>query len=150
MEIREYKSADVKEVAQLFYDTVHSINAKDYTEEQLNVWATGYVDLENWDKSFLSHFTLVAFEDDTIVGFGDIDATGYLDRLFVHKDFQGRGVATAICDKLESIADIESIYTYASITATPFFRKRGYKIVKENQVNCQGILLTNYLMRKDV
>jgi len=30
-----------------FYNTVHSINAKDYTEEQLNVLATGSVDLEN-------------------------------------------------------------------------------------------------------
>lgn len=32
--------------------TVHCINAKDYTEEQLNAWATGKVDIQEWDSSF--------------------------------------------------------------------------------------------------
>ncbi|MBC5997650.1 GNAT family N-acetyltransferase [Romboutsia ilealis] len=39
MEIREYKTSDCNEIADLFYNTVHYINSKDYTEEQLNVWA---------------------------------------------------------------------------------------------------------------
>ena len=37
-------------------------------------------------------------------GFADMDADGYLDRLYVHKDYQGRGVATALCDALEQAA----------------------------------------------
>ena len=36
MELREYKPTDCEQMAQLFYNTVHSVNAKDYTEEQLN------------------------------------------------------------------------------------------------------------------
>lgn len=48
---------------------------------------TGSVELGEWNKSFLEHFTIVAFENDVIVGFGDIDNTGYLDRLLVHKDY---------------------------------------------------------------
>ena len=32
-------------------------------------------------------------------GFADMDADGYLDRLYVHKDYQGRGVATAQANK---------------------------------------------------
>ena len=46
MLIREYQSSDCKELAELFYDTVHRVNARDYTKEQLDVWATGQVDLE--------------------------------------------------------------------------------------------------------
>ena len=46
MELREYKSTDCEQMAQLFYNTVHSVNVKDYTEEQLNAWATGSVDLQ--------------------------------------------------------------------------------------------------------
>lgn len=53
MIIRKYKSSDCNEIVQLFYNTVHKINAKDYTKEQLNAWATGKIDLEKWDKSFL-------------------------------------------------------------------------------------------------
>lgn len=52
-----------------------------------------------------AHHTLVAVEDGCAVGFGDIDSnTGYLDRLYVHKDHQGMGIATALCDRLEASA----------------------------------------------
>ena len=96
MIIREYEETDCKYLTELFYDTVHSVNAKDYTEEQLNAWATGSVNLKEWNKSLLEHFTVVAVEDNIIVGFGDIDKMGYLDRLYVHKDYQNRGIATGI------------------------------------------------------
>lgn len=33
------------------------------------------------------------------VGFADMDADGYLDRLYVHKGYQGRGVAAAQANK---------------------------------------------------
>ena len=45
MQLREYRPSDCKQLAELFYQTVHSVNSKDYTKEQLNVWATGKVDL---------------------------------------------------------------------------------------------------------
>lgn len=86
MFIRKYESTDCKELAELFYNTVHTINAKDYTKEQLDAWASGQVDLEKWDQSFQEHFTVVAVENGIIVGFGDIDTTGYLDRLYIHKN----------------------------------------------------------------
>lgn len=145
---RRYGTLNCKYLSELFYNTVHSINAKDYTEEQLNVWATGSVDLEKWNQSLLSHFSVVAVEDEIIVGFGDIDTTGYLDRLFVHKDYQYQGIATAICDKLECIFDVDKITTHASITAKPFFEKRGYKVIKKQNVEKNGVLLQNFVMEK--
>lgn len=68
MIIRKYQPSDCKELADLFYNTVHTVNAKDYTKEQLNVWATGQVDLEQWNKSLQEHFSVVAV-DDEIIGF---------------------------------------------------------------------------------
>lgn len=148
MILRDYTPNDCKTLAELFFNTVHIINAKDYSEEQLNAWANGRIDLEQWNRSFLSHYTVVAEIDGTVVGFGDIDNTGYLDRLFVHADFQHQGIATAICDKLEQASHAEKIVTHASITAKGFFEKRGYKIVAKQQVERQGILLTNYVMEQ--
>ena len=101
MQIRKYRPSDCRELAELFYDTVHTVNAGDYTKEQLDAWATGHVDLEAWDRSFREHHTLVALEDGAVIGFGDIDGSGYLDRLYVHRRHQGKGVATALCDRLE-------------------------------------------------
>lgn len=152
MVLRRYRTSDCGRMAELFYETVHSVNAADYTKEQLDAWATGNVDLTAWDKSFLEHFTIVAEEtgDDgkRIVGFGDIDSTGYLDRLYVRKDRQRRGIASAICGELENAADAAKITTHASITARPFFQKRGYRVVREQQVERGGILITNYVMEK--
>lgn len=143
-------SVDCREVGELFFNTVHTINARDYSKEQLDVWATGKIDLEEWNRSLQEHYSLVAVDNGIIVGFGDIDNVGYLDRLFVHCDYQGKGVATAICDKLENVVDTDVITTHSSITARPFFEKRGYKVIKEQKVVRKGIYLTNYLMEKKV
>ena len=149
MTIREYKPEDCREMAELFYRTVHTVNARDYTKEQLDAWATGQVDLEQWDQSFQNHHTLVAVESGEIVGFGDMDETGYLDRLYVHAGYQGRGIATAICDRLEEAPSGKRMVTHASLTARPFFEKRGYRVVKEQQVERRGVLLTNFVMEKE-
>lgn len=148
MFIREYQSSDCKELTELFYNTVHTVNAKDYTKEQLYVWATGQIDLVKWNQSFQEHYCFVAVNDEIIIGFGDIDKTGYLDRLFVHADYQGKGVATDICNQLEQAVQ-GNIVTHASITARLFFEKRGYKVVKKQQVERQGIFLTNFVMIKE-
>ena len=147
MIIRPYQPEDCEALARLFYETVHTVNAKDYTEQQLNAWATGAVDLEAWDRSLTAHFTLVAEENGVITGFVDMDPTGYLDRLFVHRDFQGRGIASALCDRLE-LSVSGPITTHASITVRPFFEKRGYRVIKEQQVERRGVLLTNFVMDK--
>lgn len=88
MILREYRSADCKEIIDLFYQTVHKINIQDYTKEQVDAWANKNIDLKIWQQSLAKNYCLVAIENDLIVGFGDIDQTGYLDRLYVHKDFQ--------------------------------------------------------------
>ena len=148
MVIREYQSSDCEVLAELFYNTVHMVNKKDYTKEQLDVWATGIIDLEKWNQSFEEHYSLVAIDDEMIVGFGDINKAGYLDRLYVHSDYQRKGIATAICNQLEQAVQ-GSIVTHASITAKPFFEKRGYRVIKEQQVERQGIFLTNFIMEKE-
>lgn len=148
MRIRKYRTSDCGHLAELFYHTVHSVNAKDYTKEQLDVWATGTVDLEEWDESFLKHYTVVAVENHEIVGFGDMDDSGYLDRLFVHKDHQGEGIGSEICDELKRSVSGKKITTHSSITARAFFEHRGYRVIQEQTVIRNGISLTNYIMEK--
>ena len=53
-QLRPYRPADCAALAALFYDTVHTVNAKDYTNAQLDAWADGNVDPDAWNASFLS------------------------------------------------------------------------------------------------
>ena len=147
MNIRPYRSSDCPALTELFYETVHTVNAAHYTPDQLDAWADGKVDLEAWDSSFREHYTLVAEEEGKILGFGDIAADGYLDRLYVHRLHQRQGIAAALCDRLEQTVK-GSIVTHASITARPFFEARGYRVVKQQQVERHGVLLTNFVMEK--
>ena len=87
-------------------------------------------------------------EDRKILGFADMDENGYLDRLYVGKDCQRKGVATALCRALEEMSGKSSFSVHASITARPFFEKMGYKTVKEQTVERKGVKMTNFIMKK--
>ena len=147
--LRPYRPGDCPALAALFYETVHTVNAAHYTPAQLDAWAPACgPDLAAWDKSFRAHRTLVAELDGRLAGFGDLDpAAGYLDRLYVHKDLQGRGVATALCNALEQVA-AGPVVTHASVTARPFFARRGYRVLRAQQVERRGVTLANYVMEK--
>lgn len=120
IKLRPYTPEDCEAISRLFYETVHTVNAKDYSRQQLDVWATGSIDLAAWNKSFLAHTSFVAVDGETI-----------LDRLYVHKDYQGIGIATALCEKLEASVESATVTTHASITARPFFEDRGYVVERE-------------------
>lgn len=151
MVVRAYQSADCAQLARLFYETVHSVNASDYTPAQLDAWATGQVDQAAWDRSFLEHHTLVAQMGEDIVGFGDMDCHGYLDRLYVHWAHQGQGIGRALVTGLERWAadqGIATFTTHASITAKPFFERVGYRVLQKNTVLRGNVELLNFFMEK--
>ena len=152
MKLRKYHPDDCKSVYELFYNTIHSVNAADYNVAQLNAWAPKDMDLEQWNKRLRRNdYAVVAEKDGVIVGIGTADDIGYFDLLYVHKDYQRMGVATLISNNLERYIcgkGSKTITTDASITARPFFEKRGYIVLAEQNLECRGQYLTNYKMQK--
>ncbi|SJZ34389.1 GNAT family N-acetyltransferase [Anaerorhabdus furcosa] len=148
MKIRKYKQDDCLEIIQLFEDTIKSINSFDYTPIQIDAWLNNHRTPNQWNQLLLSHHTYVAIEDNKVVGFADIDDCGYFDHLYVHKDYQHQGIATLLSDTVEELHLAPIIQTDASITARPFFERRGYQVLQEQHVQCNGIELTNYKMEK--
>lgn len=147
MMLRPYTPADLEEILTLFYETVHTVNAADYTPAQRDAWAPAAPDRARWNTTLLAHTALVAVEEGRIVGFGDIDSSGYLDWLYVHKDRQRRGIATALCDALEAaVPPGRNLTTHASTTARLFFENPGYALVRTQQVVCRGVTMTNHMM----
>lgn len=148
MLLRPYIPTDLAELLTLFYETVHSVNAQDYTPAQQDAWAPRDPDRVRWNRTLMAHTSLVAVDGGQLVGFGDIDATGYLDRLYVHKDWQRRRIATALCDALEGSVTAPLLTTHASVTARPFFEARGYRVVHAQEVERLGVTMTNFVMEK--
>lgn len=154
MEIRAYQESDISQLISLFYETVHSVNKQHYSQEQLDAWVPKEekeFKLHTWSASLRQNITYVAETNGYVVGFSDMTLEGHLDRLYVHKDFQGQGVASALVNKLEQEARIRGLNemnTEASITAKPFFERHGYGFVAQQSVERKGVQLVNYRMSK--
>lgn len=147
MTIRKYIPSDITQVMRIFHETIHEVNKKDYTKDQLDAWADGSYDTDKWNDRLLKSFAVVVQENDELLGFGST-ADGEIDLLYVHKDFQSVGIGGKICDVLEKYIDENVITVWASITAKPFFERRGYAVVKENNAVRNGVELKNYKMQK--
>ena len=143
---------DIPEMRELFHTTVLTVNSKDYTKEEVEDWTSCGDSVAHW-KNLLAKNDYVGAIDGQgkIIGFSSMNAEGYLHSMFVHKDQQGKGVATLLLSEVEKIAreyDVHKINVEASITARPFFEKHGYKVVKEQKAKANRLWLTNYVMEK--
>lgn len=153
--IRSFEFGDETEIYQLFYDTVHFINCNDYTKEQLDAWAPAKPNLAEWRESLSRNYSFVAIDKKSgkIIGFSDLDKKGYLNRGYVHKDFQRKGVGIALLEVREQIAislGIHQLFSDVSITAKSFYEHCGY-IIEEKQIKeLNGLSLINYRMKKNL
>ena len=144
--------ADARAAVRLFRKTVHSVNARDYTEAQIEAWVPeGEGHAEDLARKLLDQRAIGLKECGILIGFGSLNDDGELDMLYVHADRQRCGIGSALAHALEQEARVrgwQAIRTYASLTARPFFESRGYSVVRENIVVRRGVELKNFLMEK--
>lgn len=149
--IRSYEPADVASVVGLFRASVRSIAASDYKPSQLRAWAPDVIDEEKFGRRCESKSTWVAEVGDRIVGFTDLEPDGHVEMLYIHPDFQRRGVARALLEHVERAAraiGVRRLYTESSITARPAFEAVGFQVIVPQTVTVRGASLTNYRMER--
>ncbi|MEM8677302.1 MAG: GNAT family N-acetyltransferase [Cyanobacteria bacterium P01_G01_bin.67] len=153
MQIRLFQPQDEPQVAELFHHTVRKINIQDYSEEQVRAWSPNDLYFRNWAEVCSSKFTYIAEENDQIIGFGELNADGYIDCFYVHYLYQRQKVASNIYQAIETKAqelNLIRLFTEVSITAKPFFIKQGFSVIKRQQVFCRGQKFTNFVMEKQL
>jgi putative acetyltransferase len=85
------------------------------------------------------------------VGYGTLKDSDYIDFFYVHKNFQRRGIADKLLSRLELQAKkhlVSKISSDISITAKPFFEKKGYQVIRRQENQRGEIVLINYKMEK--
>lgn len=152
--IRPLTEHDIPEMQDLFRSTVLHVNSKDYTKEEVEDWASCGDSAEHWRELLTKHsYVAVLDRQDRIIGFSSMNAEGYLHSMFVHKDWQGKGVANLLLSEVEKMArgyGVPKISAEVSITARPFFEKHGYGVVREQRAKANKLYLTNYAMEKEL
>jgi putative acetyltransferase len=153
IEILDYDESMLDEMMQLFYDTVHTINARHYRKEQLNGWAPENSDKRFWEERLKKNVCKVAFINNKMVGFTELVDDGHVDTLYVHKDFQRRKIAANLIEEILQIAEKRNyrvLTTEASITAKPFFEAHGFRVTRIKKKLYNGKDFTNYKMTKEL
>jgi putative acetyltransferase len=153
LSIRKYQQGDEFELRELFFNTIRNVNIKDYSESQVQAWAPDIYDKSAWSERISSINPFVAVLGSEIVGYADVQNDGYIDHFFCHWNHQGKGIGKALMQVLIKVGEKEGIsrfYSDVSITAKPFFEHFGFQIMKNQQVEVRGQVLTNYAMEKAV
>lgn len=151
MVIHSYSTNKAREVADLFYKAVHSIEPSLYSSEQKEVWAPSPIDYESWSERLNDKKPFIAIIENRVAGFIELDADGHIDCLYTHPNLQGRGVATALYKRLLEEAqfrNLKRLYVEASLIAKPFFKHRGFLVLKKNELLRNGVSLANFSMEK--
>lgn len=150
--IRNYHSEDAQALANIYFNTIHRINIKHYTQEQVNVWAPeSRLEGEGWKKKFLRTNPIVAVVGSKVVGFAEFEPNGHIDCFYCHHEWIGKGVGSALMNEILKRAknsNIDRIFSEVSITARPFFEKQGFVVLSEQKVVIKDIELTNYKMER--
>ena len=149
--IRAFQPADGLEIMRLFRDTVHNVNSRDYTPEQIEAWAPALMDEPRWHERLRANFTYVAEADGQIVGFSELQRNGRIETLYVHHRYQAMGIASRLLSEMETRAralGAKRLATEASLTAYPFFQRRGFKLVRAQDVDRNGVSLRNFIMER--
>ena len=149
MTIRKATIADNQAITQLFYETVTTVNVKDYDTQQIKTWASSAENKDFWQEQIEKQHFIIAENDEYLIGFASLTNDGCLDFMYVHKNHQNQGIASALLENILTKANrlnLIKIWTDASITARPFFLNKGFVIEKIYTKISKGVVFENAIM----
>lgn len=149
--LRAYRPDDAEALAALFRASARVLGAQAYSPAHVEAWACYPEDLEEFRARLAQGTTLVAFDGETPIGFGQLNPADYINFLYVAPTHARRGVAQAIYDALEAQArrlGTATLRATASRLSKPFFEKNGWAVVEIEQAPRYDVVFERYLMEK--
>lgn len=151
--IRKGRLEDLRALQQLCVETIREVCSADYNPEQIQAWISGFEDEHRWKDILADQYVIVAIIEKEIIGFATLKEGNYLDYLYVHRNYQARGIARQLYKEIEEEAlrgGQPSLSADVSITARPFFEKMGFILRKAQKVRRRGVQFTTYKMLKEI
>ncbi len=145
--------SDLNEMQKMFVDTISTICKKDYSPEQIKAWVSSIENRQRWTDKLTSQHFFIAELDNQIVGYASLESNDTIDFLYVHKDFQRKGIAERLYREIEKKSmksQAKNLYAEVSITAKLFFEKMGFTIIATKSNHIKGVEILNYNMEKQL
>jgi ribosomal protein S18 acetylase RimI-like enzyme len=144
--IRQAMAEDEEPVREIILWALRETNALDYPPSVIDRLALTLpnrvaANLQNW-------CSFVAIVKGRVVGTGSLDGRT-VTSVYVHPDYQGRGIGTKLMDAIESAANTQSqrtLIVQSSVTAKMFYANLGFRVVQEGSFGEERTIL----MSKDM
>ncbi|WP_347986574.1 GNAT family N-acetyltransferase [Methylomonas sp. AM2-LC] len=151
MLIRPYIAGEEEELRRVFLSSVHQCAIRYYRSDQIHAWAPDTYDFEDWYNRISMLNPFVAVIDGQIVGYADVQGSGYIDHFYVAGPFSGKGVGTALMRRIHEAAlsqNVSRLYADVSLSAEAFFVINGFTVENRKTVIVRGVELQNTRMSK--
>jgi putative acetyltransferase len=151
--LRGFAPGDGVQLADVFFRSVREAALADYSPAQLRAWAPvapdpAWIEARAADGRFL---VVAVNADEEIVGYADLEADGHVDHTYCRPDVVGRGVGARLYDRLEEharSAGIERLFVEASEPARRLFARKGFAVLRRQDLVVRGVAIHNYVMEK--
>lgn len=149
MEYLKAKIKDLGQVYQLVQDTIQTIYPQYYPHEIVDFFSNLH-SKEKIAADIDSGYVRVLFLDNCLIGTGTF-SENHISRLFVLPDFQKNGYGSHIMQCLEEEISTKHnlVILDASLCATCFYERKGYKTISHNELSTDnGFTLVYGIMEK--
>lgn len=151
MRVRRFQIGDELSLLSVNRSAVRLIARQDYTREQIEAWAPDDVDREGWCQYMKGLAPFVVEDEEEIVGYADLQTSGYIDHFYVSGHHPRRGIGVLLMRRIHQEAAslaLHELTSNVSRTAEPFFSSFGFNVVERREPMLRGVAIPNALMRK--
>lgn len=139
IQLRPYEAADAAATWEVFHAAVRHTARARYSAAQVAAWAPDEVDADPWARRRAAAWTLVAVDDEQVVGFADLTDAGELDMLFVHPDHAREGIATRLLAAVVTEAKHRGLFRVeVHASRVPQLERLGFVLNEDNPANRIG------------
>ena len=149
--IRRLREGEESALFDVYYSAIHLIASHDYSPEQVQAWAPRDLDPDLWRTRVREINPFVAELNDELVGYADVQSTGYIDHFFVSGRHARMGIGSMLMRQVLSEASEQGLIeltSNVSRTAQPFFKRFGFEVVEQLFPERRGVIIPNALMRR--
>ena len=148
--IRRYNPGEESTLFNVYYTAIHLVASREYSPEQIQAWAPRDLDTTLWEEKIRGINPFVAELNGELVGYADLQASGYIDHFFVSGNHARCGIGTSLMNHLlgeARLAGLSELTSDVSRTAQPFYERFGFKVVEHRQPEVRGVVIPNAFMR---
>ncbi|GKS92231.1 GNAT family N-acetyltransferase [Acidovorax sp. SUPP2539] len=153
MRIRRIRTGDESALRHIYFSAIHGIASRDYTPDQIDAWAPQDFDAELWAEKVRKINPFLVEDGDRIVGYADVQPSGYIHHFFVSGAHPRRGIGTMLMDRIHEEARklcLTELTADVSRTAEPFFVRYGFCVIERRFPVRSGVTIPNSLMKKEL